>query len=109
MIDPSDEIATRQQQLWAEMKFRNLTDLQMQQFHADLDWVCNQFLYVTYMTLPQSVRRHDHGHRGIDATPIPMYTRSRGLDSPEAMSMPHAANYVREGDHRDPDDQGDPS
>ena len=92
--------------MWAEMKYRGLSDAQMERLQILLDWVCNQLIQVSYEMLPESCRQADTGDRCIDATPIPMFTTSRGLNSEEAMSMPHAANYVREGDHRDPDENG---
>lgn len=108
VIDPSDEITQRKQVTWEQMKFRGLTDEQMTALQALLDWVCAQVVLVTYQTLPESVRRFDHGDRCIDGTGVPMFTRSRGLDHPEAMSMPHGGNYVRDGDHGEPGEASTP-
>ena len=90
------------------MRYRGLSDQEMQAFHANLDWVCNQLLLVAYNTLPAKVRRKDTGDRCIDASPLKVFARQRGLDDTEAMSMPWAANYVRDEDHLDPDEKTDP-
>lgn len=88
------------------MRYRGLSDDDMNRLQVLLDWVSNQLIQVSYETAPASMRRHDKGDRCIDATPMRMFTTSRGVNDPEAMSMPQAANYVREGDHRDPGDPG---
>lgn len=107
VIDPSDEIVTRANVLWADMKYRGLTDEQMNQFQVLLDWVSNQIIHVSYMTLPPEVRAMDNGDRCIDATPIKLFARGRVLDDPQASSMPHGSHYVREGDHNgDADSNG---
>lgn len=108
VLDPSDEIVKRHNQMWDEVEYRGLTDQQMQQLHARLDWVSNQLLLVAYNTLPDKVRRKDNGDRCIDATPIRLLTRQRSLDDTQAMSMLHGANYVREEDHLDPDETQPP-
>lgn len=99
VIDPSDEIVTRANVLWADMKYRGLTDQQMMQLQAFLDWVCDQLLLVSYNTLPAEVRAMDKGDRCIDATPLKLPATGRTLDDPQASSMPHGSYYVREGDH----------
>ncbi|MFB9315184.1 hypothetical protein [Nocardioides plantarum] len=107
VIDPSDEIVTRANQMWADMQYRGLTDDQVRQFQAHLDWVCGQLLHVAYMMLPASVRAQDDGSRCIDATPLKVPATGRTLDDPEASSMPHCSYYVREGDHSDYDTSPD--
>ena len=61
VLDPSDEITSRKNVLWKDMKYRGLSDEEMAQLQANLDWVCNQLLRVTLELLPESVRKFDDG------------------------------------------------
>ena len=108
VIDPSDEVTRRKQVNWDDMKFRGLTDEEMSRLQAWLDFVSTCIVHVTYTAMPESVQAHDVGDRCIDGTGVPMFTRSRGLDHPQAMSMPHAGNLVREGDHGEPNENEPP-
>jgi len=68
-----------------------------------LDWVANQLLDMTWLTLPRQVRRRWKGNICIDATPIKAFAQPHTKRSTKT-SEPDAAWYVRTGDHRDPGD-----
>ncbi|MCW2815651.1 MAG: hypothetical protein JWN84_3106 [Nocardioides sp.] len=107
-IDPSTMPKNRKRS-WDEMAIlkKDLSIADQQERSAALDWFGNQLLEAAYQQLPQSVRDRlaAKGHAyAIDATVIEAFARGRGIDSETASSDPDTGWYVREGDHRDPQD-----
>lgn len=108
-IDPSTMPKNRKR-TWDEMATlkKDLSIEQQQERSAALDWFGNQLLETAYQQLPQSVRDRvaEKGYAyAIDATVIPAFARGRGIDSEKASTDPDSGWYVREGDHRDPQDR----
>jgi hypothetical protein len=66
-----------------------------------LDWVSNQLLEATMQLLPRRVRRRWNGSISFDATLTQAFARGSSQSSQTCSIEPHAAWYVREGDHRD--------
>ncbi len=72
---------------------RPMTDDQRHTAQANLDWICNLLLEVTYNALPRAVRRRWNGAGCIDATPIGAYARIETAH--RASSDPDAGTYSR--------------
>ncbi|MEO9322286.1 hypothetical protein ABFT23_02270 [Nocardioides sp. C4-1] len=107
-IDPST-VPKNRIRSWDEMAIlkKDLSIAEQQERSAALDWFGNQLLEAAYQQLPESVRDRlaAKGHAyAIDATVIQAFARGRGIDNETASSDPDAGWYVREGDHRDPQD-----
>lgn len=107
-IDPSTMPKNRTR-TWDEMDRlkKDLSIAEQQERAAALDWFGNQLLETAYQQLPESVRNRlqAKGYAyAIDATVIAMFARGRGIDNPLASTDPDGGWYVREGDHRDPQD-----
>ncbi len=85
---------------------KDLTRAEQQDRAIALDFVCNQLLAAAYQQLPTDVRtRHaQNSAYCIDATPLPLFARGRGLDSDTISSDPDGGWYVRLGDHLDPNE-----
>lgn len=112
-IDPST-LPKNKVRAWADIEplKRQLSSQQQQELIGALDWVCNQLLEAAYHQLPEPVRhRIQQGKPGycIDGTVIPLFARGKGIDNPIASADPDGGFYVREGDHRDPQDTTDPN
>lgn len=107
-IDPST-VPKNRQRTWDQIEAlkKDLSISDQQERASALDWFGNQLLEAAYRQLPQSVRdrQREKGYAyAIDATVIEMNSRGRGIDSPLASTDPDGGWYVREGDHRDPQD-----
>jgi len=72
---------------------RPMTDDQRHTAQANLDWICNLLLEITYNALPRAVRRRWKGAGCIDATPISAYARIETAH--RASSDPDAGTYSR--------------
>lgn len=66
---------------------------------ATLDMFVNTLVAATYAALPEEVLEHYDGSAGVDATPMRLWARMRGVDSPTAASDPDGGVYQRTGDH----------
>lgn len=107
-IDPATTPNNRRR-TWDEVERlkKDLSVEEQQERAAALDWFGNQLLETAYHQLPASVRdrvRVKGYAYAIDATIIETFARGFGVDSTRASSDTQAAWYVREGDHRDPQD-----
>jgi len=71
-----------------------------------LDWVTGRLLEATWLMLPRGVRRAWKGSVGHDATFVATWARGHAKGSPNASTDPDASYYVRNGDHKAPDDIG---
>lgn len=80
-----------------------LTHEQQQRRQARLDWVCNRLLETAFKTLPRRIRRKYKGSACIDATPMRLPSRGRGVHHADCSSDPDGGFYFRDGDH---DEQG---
>ena len=107
-IDPST-VPKNRVRPWEEVEALK-KDLSIEDQHeraAALEWFGGQILEAAYQQLPESVRdraREKGLAYAIDATVIPAFSRGFGVDNPKASSDTDCGFYVREGDHRDPQD-----
>ena len=109
-IDPSTLPKNRIRE-WAEIEplKKQLSTQEQTERAVALDWVCNQMLDAAYQHLPEPVRKRyaDEGPGYcIDATPMTLFARGRGIDNTTASADPDGGYYIREADHRDPEDAG---
>ncbi len=80
---------------------RPLTAEEILDNHDALTLVCNRVLRIPYTLLPAKVRTKYRGSACIDATPLRLHTKGRGVDNTLASTDPNAGFYVRTGDHAD--------
>ncbi|UZJ24522.1 hypothetical protein RHODO2019_15525 [Rhodococcus antarcticus] len=77
---------------------------------SSLTWVVNRLLETVSGQLPDSVqqRRRALGEDfGIDATPMELFARGRGVHNTETSADPCGGYYSRKADHRDPNETRD--
>lgn len=105
-IDPSIH-PTGKEVEWTDLRDRDrrLTPEEILDNHDALTLVCNRILRIPYTLLPAKVRAKYRGSACIDATPLRLHARGRGVDNTLASTDPNAGFYVRTGDHADHGDQ----
>lgn len=86
---------------WEELRKRDrdLTPEEVEERQVALSLVCNRILQTPYTLLPASVKQKYRGSACVDATPLKIHARGRGVDSETASTDPDAGYYVRTGDH----------
>ncbi|QSR29128.1 hypothetical protein CFI00_01155 [Nocardioides sp. S5] len=101
-LDPSIH-PTGKEIPWIELRERDrpLTTEEILDNHDALTLVCNRILRIPYTLLPAKVRSKYRGSACIDATPLRLHTKGRGVDNTLASTDPNAGFYVRGGDHAD--------
>jgi hypothetical protein len=106
-LDPSIH-PTGKEMTWTELRERDrrLTPEEILDNHDALTLVCNRILRTPYTLLPAKVRGKYRGSACIDATPLRLHTRGRGVDDTLASTDPNAGFYVRTGDHADHGEAG---
>lgn len=106
-LDPSVH-PTGKEMPWTELRERDrpLTPEEILDNHDALTLVCNRILRIPYTLLPAKVRAKYRGSACIDATPLRLHTRGRGVDNTLASTDPNGGFYVRTGDHADHGEAG---
>jgi hypothetical protein len=110
VMDPSPLPKNRrlsQQDLKA--RTRPMTSAQVKAARDRLEAFINSLLEASISVLDQDERAAFDGCTGLDATPVPLFSRGPSRRTGLCASDPDGGWYVREGDHRDrEDDKGKP-
>ena len=110
VIDPSPLPKNRRltQEDLAE-RTKPMTPAQAQAARGRLEAFINGLLEVSICVLTGEERAAYDGSTGLDATPVPLFSRGPSRRSGLCASDPDGGWYVREGDHRErEDDKGKP-
>jgi hypothetical protein len=83
---------------------RKLTPEQAKAARDRLEALVNSLLEASVSVLEDAERAAYDGSAGLDATPVPLFSRGPSRRSGLAASDPDGGWYVREGDHRDRED-----
>lgn len=105
VIDPSIEVKNRvipAEQLQAMRKL--LSESEIAARRARLESVLAEVLDASVRLLTESERAAFDGSVGLDATPVPLYSRGPSKRSGRSASDPDGGWYVREQDHREGED-----
>ena len=88
---------------------RPMTPVQAQAARGRLEAFINSLIDASISVLTGEERAAFDGCTGLDATPVPLFSRGPSRRAGLCASDPDGGWYVREGDHRDPkDDKGKP-
>ena len=88
---------------------RQMTPVQAQAARDRLEALINALLEASVSVLGEDERAAFDGSAGLDATPVPPFSRGPSTRTGLQASDPDGGWYVREGDHRDrEDDKGKP-
>jgi hypothetical protein len=86
-----------------------MTPGQAQAARSRLEALVNALLEASISVLTEEERAASDGSAGLDATPVPLFSRGPSKRTGLSASDPDGGWYVREGDHRDrEDDHGKP-
>jgi hypothetical protein len=85
-------------------KARKITPAQAEAARQRLEEFINSLLEASISVLDQEERAAYDGSAGLDATPVPLFSRGPSRRSGLCASDPDGGWYVREGDHRDRED-----
>jgi hypothetical protein len=83
---------------------RKMTAAQAEAARQRLEEFINALLEASISVLDQQERAAYDGSAGLDATPVPLFSRGPSRRSGLCASDPDGGWYVREGDHRDRED-----
>ncbi len=90
-------------------KTRKMTPAQAGAARARLEAFLNSLLEASVSVLDEEEKAAFDGSAGLDATPVPLFSRGPSRRSGLCASDPDGGWYVREGDHRErEDDKGKP-
>jgi hypothetical protein len=88
---------------------RPMTPVQAQAARGRLEAFINSLIEASISVLTDEERAASDGSTGLDATPVPLFSRGPSRRSGLLASDPDGGWYVREGDHRErEDDKGRP-
>jgi len=88
---------------------RPMTPVQAQAARGRLEAFINSLIDASISVLTDEERAASGGCTGLDATPVPLFSRGPSRRAGLCASDPDGGWYVREGDHRDrEDDKGKP-
>jgi len=88
---------------------RPMTPVQAQAARGRLEAFINSLIDASISVLTDEERAASGGCTGLDATPVPLFSRGPSRRAGLCASDPDGGWYVREGDHRDrKDDKGKP-
>ena len=88
---------------------RKMTPVQAQAARGRLEAFINSLIEASVSVLADEERAAFDGCTGLDATPVPLFSRGPSKRTGLCASDPDGGWYVREGDHRDrEDDKGKP-
>ena len=85
---------------------RQMTPAQAKAATGRLEAFINSLLEASISVLDEEERAAFDGSAGLDATPVPLFSRGPSKRAGLCASDPDGGWYVREGDHRDREDQG---
>jgi hypothetical protein len=85
---------------------RQMTPAQAKAAAGRLEAFINSLLEASISVLDEEERAAFDGSAGLDATPVPLFSRGPSKRAGLCASDPDGGWYVREGDHRDREDQG---
>jgi hypothetical protein len=90
-------------------RIKHLTTAQAQAARDRLESLVNALIETSISVLDQDERAASDGGTGLDATPVPLFSRGPSARAGLSASDPDGGWYVREGDHRErEDDKGKP-
>ena len=102
VIDPSVEPKDRVLPLKeAEIKHKKLTKDEVARRQARLEKVMGELLEASVRVCSDEELSGYDGSVGLDATPVPLWSRGPSKSAGTCASDPDGGWYVREGDHRD--------
>ena len=88
---------------------RKMTPAQIQAARGRLEAFINALIDASLSVLADDERAASDGSAGLDATPVPLFSRGPSKRTGLCASDPDGGWYVREGDHRErEDDKGKP-
>jgi hypothetical protein len=88
---------------------RKMTPAQIQAARARLEAFINSLIEASVSVLTDEERAASDGSAALDATPVPLFSRGPSRRTGLCASDPDGGWYVREGDHRErEDDKGKP-
>ena len=88
---------------------RKMTPAQIQAARGRLEAFINSLIEASVSVLTDEERAASGGSAGLDATPVPLFSRGPSKRTGLCASDPDGGWYVREGDHRErEDDKGKP-
>jgi hypothetical protein len=91
------------------VRTRKLTPAQIQAARGRLEAFINSLIEASISVLTDEERAASSGCTGLDATPVPLFSRGPSRRAGLCASDPDGGWYVREGDHRErEDDKGKP-
>ena len=85
---------------------RQMTPAQAKAATGRLETFINSLLEASISVLDEEERAAFDGSAGLDATPVPLFSRGPSRRAGLCASDPDGGWYVREGDHRDRKDEG---
>jgi hypothetical protein len=102
VIDPSVEVRNRilDEQTAARMR-KKLSQAEVAERKRRLEWVITRLVQSSVEVLNEEELAGFDGSVGLDATPVPLYSRGPSPRAGTTASDPDGGWYVREGDHRD--------
>jgi hypothetical protein len=104
VMDPSLEVKNHVMGQSAAMKKRRrLTEAEITERRALLEAVVAKLVQASVEVLHDSEMGAYDGSVGLDATPVPLYSRGPSKGAGTTASDPDGAWYVRDGDHREID------
>ncbi len=90
-------------------RIKQITTAQAQAARDRLEALVNALIEASISVLDQQERAALDGSTGLDATPVPLFSRGPSKRAGLSASDPDGGWYVREGDHRErEDDKGKP-
>jgi hypothetical protein len=109
VLDPSGLAKNRRLDMAEfERRCRTVSDEEAETRRARLEWFMGQLLAASVATFDQGAARPALAY-GLDATPVPLFSRGPSRRAGLCASDPDGAWYVRDGDHRErEDDKGRP-
>lgn len=101
VMDPSVELKNRvMDQVAATDNRRRLTDAEIEERRRRLEAVIAELLQASVEICGDSELAGYDGSVGLDATPVPLYSRGPSKRAGTTASDPDGGWYVREGDHK---------
>ena len=108
VVDPSVEVKNKVIAKEAlEAMRRSLTAAEVEVRRRRLESIMSSLLEASVgVCAPDELKGFD-GSVGLDATPVPLFSRGPSKRAGTSASDPDGGWYVREGDHRDPETPGE--